>query len=374
MIFRIQESSEIGILSAPKSPLPISTKRNLYAKMQRLASDRTIIMEPATETTAVQQAPYIPGYSVISSSLIRALGETHCDLYRTVAWSSEPALYCAGDIPLSEAQCKELSQDEIAFLYIRQGDSNRLQATFRENLDSISQREDVPLADRYNLVQSIVSSEMKRLFQLLRLDETMDEFDKLGSNISHLASSGSAIPAELLAIARHNTDTFTHMINVSAYCVLTAEAMGISGKEDLKAIAKGGLMHDIGKRFMPRRLLNKITSFDEAEKRLLRTHPQKGYEELCRYEGVSFGQLMMTYQHHERIDGNGYPVRVTDKEMHLWAKICAVADVFDALTGKRPYRKPEPIPKVIGYLLESAGSHFDKEIVRCWSSIILKKS
>ena len=331
-------------------------------------------MESKLQSTGITQAPYVPGYSVVSSSLIKAMGETHCDLYKTVAWSSEPALYCAGDVPLSDSQRNELSQDEVAFLYVRQGDSNRLQAIFRENLDSIAEREDVPLADRYNLVQSIVTSEMKRLFQLIRLDETMGEFDKLGSNISHLVSSGSTVPAELLAIARHSTDTFTHMINVSAYCVLTAEAVGISDKDELRAIAKGGLLHDIGKRFMPRRLLNKVTSFDEEDRRLIQTHPQRGYEELCRFESISFGQLMMAYQHHERIDGNGYPVRITGDEMHLWAKICAVADVFEALTGKRPYRKPEPISKVVGYLLEAAGTHFDKEIVQCWSTIILKKS
>ena len=111
------------------------------------------------------------------------------------------------------------------------------------------------------------------------------------------------------------------MINVAAYCVLAAAAVGLSKKAELAEIAMGGLLHDIGKRFMPRHLLNKNTSFDEDEKRLIRTHPQKGYEELCRFENISFGQLMMVYQHHERIDGTGYPVRVTGAEMHLWAKI-----------------------------------------------------
>jgi HD-GYP domain-containing protein (c-di-GMP phosphodiesterase class II) len=331
-------------------------------------------MESALETASVTQAPYVAGYSVVSSSLIKAMGESHCDLYKAVSWSSEPALYCAGDVSLSDAQRSELSQDKIAFLYVRQSDSDRLQKVLRDNLDSIVQREDVPLADRYNLVQTVASAEMKRLFQLIRLDESIVEFDKLGGNISSLISSGSAVPGELLAIARHSADTFTHMINVSAYCVLTAEAIGISDKEELKAIAKGGLLHDIGKRFLPRRLLNKITSFDQEEMRLIQTHPQKGYEELCRFESVSFGQLMMAYQHHERIDGKGYPVRITGKEMHPWAKICAVADVFEALTGKRPYRKPEPIPQVVDHLMNAAGTHFDEEIVRCWSTIILKKS
>jgi HD-GYP domain-containing protein (c-di-GMP phosphodiesterase class II) len=325
-------------------------------------------------TTGIKQAACVPGYLVVPTGLLRGMGDCRCALYKAVAWNTEPALFCAAEIPLSDSQREELSQDGDSSYYVRQADAQRLHAFLRENLDRIVEREDVPLADRYHLVRTIVSTEMKRLFQLLRLDDTIGEFDKLGSNITHLASSGSTVPAELLAIARHCADTFTHMINVASYCVLIAEAAGISNKEELKQIATGGLLHDIGKRFMPKHLLHKTTSFDEGEKRLIRTHPQRGYEELCRFENISFGQLMMAYQHHERIDGEGYPVRITGAEMHFWAKICAVADVFEALTGNRPYRKPEPIPVVVDRMLEAAGEHFDKEVVQCWSAIILKKS
>lgn len=333
-----------------------------------------MIMEPATGISNTVQAPCVPGYCVVPSSVILALGDCRCDLYKTVAWSSEPALYCAGNVALSEDQTKELSDGDSHFLYIRQTDSNRLQTVIRENLGLLSGCEEIPLADRYNLVQSIACDDMKRLFQIIHLDDRLVEFDNLGNNISRLVLTDATVPAELLEIARHNTDAFTHLINVSAYCVLTAKALGISDEEELQEIAKGGLLHDIGKRFMPRRLLNKITSFDPEEKRLLRTHSQKGYEELSRLDNISFGQLMMAYQHHERIDGKGYPVCITGEEMHLWAKICAVADVIDALTGMRPYRKPEPIEKVIGYLSDAAGSHFDKEIVECWNTITLAKS
>ena len=113
-------------------------------------------MEPAVESAGIVQAPHKPGFNAVPASLIRALGECHCDLYRGVAWSSEPATFFAGDISLSVAQRNELSQGELACLYVRQADSKRLQTIFREKLDSIAEHEDVPLADRYNLVQSIV--------------------------------------------------------------------------------------------------------------------------------------------------------------------------------------------------------------------------
>ena len=124
-------------------------------------------------------------------------------------------------------------------------------------MDDIVEREDIPLADRYELVQNIVATDMKRLFHLIKLENLVEQFHDLGNNMSRLVTAAPVAPDALLDIARHNTDTFTHMINVSAYCVLLAKSLGISDEAELKAIATGGLMHDIGKRFMPRRLLNK---------------------------------------------------------------------------------------------------------------------
>jgi HD-GYP domain-containing protein (c-di-GMP phosphodiesterase class II) len=320
------------------------------------------------------QAPCIPGYCLVPSGLLAVLGGCRCDLFKPVSWSTEPALYCSANAALTAEQTSELTEDKSLFLYVRQGDSNRLQTVLRENLDQLSGCEEIALEDRYNLVQTIACDDMKRLFQLIHLDGKIDEIDNLGNNISNLVLADATVPSELLDIARHNTDAFTHLVNVSAYCVLTARMLGISDEEELKAIAKGGLLHDFGKRSMPRKLLNKITSFDPEEKKLLRSHTQKGYEELSRIGGLSFGQLMMVYQHHERIDGKGYPVCIIGEEMHLWAKICAVADVIDALTGTRPYRKPESLDKVVEYLGDAAGTHFDAEIVECWNTITHAKS
>ncbi len=76
---------------------------------------------------------------------------------------------------------------------------------------------------------------------------------------------------------------------------------------------------------------------------------------------------MMVYQHHERVDGSGYPVGVTGRDIHPWAKMLAVVDVFDAMTGTRPYRNSSSTRVALQYLNHNSGSQFDPEIVRCWS-------
>jgi HD-GYP domain-containing protein (c-di-GMP phosphodiesterase class II) len=87
---------------------------------------------------------------------------------------------------------------------------------------------------------------------------------------------------------------------------------------------------------------------------------------------MSFEQLMMVYQHHERFDGKGYPVGVQGEEIHPWARMLAVVDVFDAMTGTRPYRRPATAQEAMEYIGRSAGTHFDPEMVKCWKSTMAK--
>jgi HD-GYP domain-containing protein (c-di-GMP phosphodiesterase class II) len=83
---------------------------------------------------------------------------------------------------------------------------------------------------------------------------------------------------------------------------------------------------------------------------------------------------MMVYQHHERVDGTGYPTGCIGNEIHLWAKICSVVDVFEALTSHRPYRSPMPRLRALELIQRDSGTAFDPEIFQCWDMIIKNSS
>ena len=146
--------------------------------------------------------------------------------------------------------------------------------------------------------------------------------------------------------------------------------MGICDPSDLTRLAAGAMLHDIGKRSIPAKILSKPARLDPDERAVIETHPQRGYEDLCRRADVTHEQLMMVYQHHERIDGKGYPVGLVGDEIHPWAKLLAVVDVFDAMTGTRPYRQPATPQSALKYVKENAGKHFDPEAVECWHSAL----
>jgi putative nucleotidyltransferase with HDIG domain len=174
-------------------------------------------------------------------------------------------------------------------------------------------------------------------------------------------------------VLHHDYATFTHSANVAFYSAMLASELGL-GQEDVQQITAGGLLHDLGKLEIDEKILCKPGKLDDDEFRTIRMHPTNGFRKLARREDLSAGQLMMVYQHHERIDGRGYPTGCVGEDVHLWAKICAVVDVFEALTSHRPYRSPMPRARAIELLARDSGTAFDPEIFSCWAAIIQKCS
>ncbi len=176
---------------------------------------------------------------------------------------------------------------------------------------------------------------------------------------------------DMYDLMMHDYYTFTHSANVATYCVTLAQKLGITDRADLARIAAGGLLHDIGKRQIPRRVLNAPQKLTAAERESMQRHPQIGFEELSSGSELTWSQLMMVYQHHERFDGRGYPVGILGEELDPWARICAVCDVFDALTSDRPYRPAITIAAACDFVERRSEKSFDPEIVRCLTSMML---
>lgn len=180
--------------------------------------------------------------------------------------------------------------------------------------------------------------------------------------------------ATLFKVLIHDYYTYTHVTNVAVYCLVLAEALGIRSQKELSAIAVGALLHDVGKRMIPVSLLNKTGPLTPEERTLINEHPTAGFKELCRLEHLSREQLMMVYQHHERLDGKGYPCGITEEEILPWSRICCVADVYDAITSHRAYHRPMPVAEAAAYLVRHAGTTFDKDMVACWISKVMSQA
>ena len=175
---------------------------------------------------------------------------------------------------------------------------------------------------------------------------------------------------DVLRVMSHDYGAFTHSMNVATNCLLLAKRLGIDDQQELLRIGQGGLLHDIGMQYVPRQITDKPGKLTPREQRTVQEHPIHGFKELCLRGDLTWGQLMMVYGHHERCDGQGYPVGLVGPEIHEYARLCAIADAYEAICHDRNYRRASRRRDALEYLGRQAGRAFDEEMMRCWISAL----
>lgn len=160
-----------------------------------------------------------------------------------------------------------------------------------------------------------------------------------------------------------DNETGMHVVRMSKIAQLLAQAMGMS-EDDTKLLLHASPMHDIGKIGIPDNVLLKPGKLDPDEWEVMKTHAQIGAEILGDHESPLMQMArLVAMTHHEKWDGSGYPKGLKGEEIPLVGRITAVADVFDALTSERPYKKGWPIEEAVQFIKDQAGSHFDPAVV-----------
>ena len=163
------------------------------------------------------------------------------------------------------------------------------------------------------------------------------------------------------AIAKRDSDTGAHNYRVAWLSAKTGEALGLQGAP-MQSLIAGSFLHDAGKIGIPDAILLKPGRLDDAEMQIMRTHVEQG-EQIVSGAGWLDGARDVVACHHEKWDGSGYPLGLRGEQIPLAARIFAVADVFDALSSRRPYKEPFPPEQVMRILQEGRGQHFDPQVL-----------
>lgn len=201
---------------------------------------------------------------------------------------------------------------------------------------------------------------------------TGDEFEELAGSFNHMVGRIRDLLGELdelnvgtiralaSAIDAKSRWTAGHSDRVTKVSVEIGRAMGLSGA-DLEALERGAILHDVGKIAVPLHVLDKDGPLDEGDWALMRAHPGHGVRivrPITRYARL----LPIIGQHHERVDGSGYPDGLKGEEIDIMARIVAIADAFDAMTSDRPYRAGMRVERALAIIREESGTMFDSEI------------
>ena len=304
----------------------------------------------------------------ISIATLTPSSQLGLDLYQAEADTENYILYRGGDYPLTVNDLERLRARGVEQLFISR-DSQAFYKDYLREIATSGDSENVSLAVRTQAVTEVVRQILQEAFSEDNTEQTIDAASQLGTLTADILTNDQFAVKDMLKVLHHDYATFTHSANVAFYCGMLANELGYS-KEVVEEITAGGLLHDLGKLEIRDELLRKPGKLTELEFREIRMHPIVGFKKLAYREDLVEVQLMMTYQHHERLDGKGYPVGCVEDDIHPWAKLCSVVDVYEALTSNRPYRKAMPRKKALLIMEREIGSAFDPELFRCWQSII----
>ena len=160
-----------------------------------------------------------------------------------------------------------------------------------------------------------------------------------------------------------SSETGQHVKRVAEYSKLLAQKIGLESK-DVNKLFMASPMHDIGKIGIPDSILNKNGKLDAAEWEIMKTHAQLGYDILKNSKReILQAAAIVSHTHHEKWDGSGYPLGIKGDNIHIFGRITAIADVFDALGSERVYKKAWPLEKILELFNEEKGKHFDPNLI-----------
>ena len=188
------------------------------------------------------------------------------------------------------------------------------------------------------------------------------DLQKCVSNVISDILKNPDVQVSLNDIASKDEYTFTHSVSTMVYALMIARKLNYS-EQMLDLLGMGTLLHDIGKMIIDPSVMFKESQLTKQEYEYVKMHALYGYQALRRITMLPEQARLIAYMHHERLDGRGYPRGLTGEEIPEFSRIVAIADVYDALTTDRCYRKKWPANKALDFLIERSGTDFDPVLV-----------
>lgn len=207
----------------------------------------------------------------------------------------------------------------------------------------------------------IFRSDQRQLHEYDALQKRHQEVKELNAEIE---ATQNEVVFTLGAIGEHRSkETGYHVKRVAQYTYLLAKYYGLP-EEECDLLKQASPMHDIGKVAIPDNILNKPAKLTNDEFKTIQEHAQLGYE-MLKYSQRPLLKAAATlaHQHHEKYNGSGYPQGLKGEDIHIYGRITAIADVFDALSCKRVYKDQWPDAEVFAYIKQERGKHFDPQLV-----------
>jgi putative nucleotidyltransferase with HDIG domain len=305
--------------------------------------------------------PAPPGYEPVPARVLTGISSLPCDLH---IWRGpRPILYASKGGDLRKVIAR--AQRGMSFL-VREVDSDLLRGALAASLPRVMANQRMTAAERSKTAYSIAAKVLIPVFTRenpLDRDGLLLTHKVIDSITLHLIEDEEMVWAMVATMQKHLA-THTHAINTAVYGIVLARFMQLGPADTIRDVARGGLLHDIGKNRVPRTVLDKPSALDGSEWQVIRTHVKSGHDMIIRALGYPPSYAHIVAEHHERCDGSGYPAGRSAAGIPLDAQVVGLVDAFDALTTRRPYRAAVSAFDALHLLRVAMRGQFSDEILR----------
>ena len=238
----------------------------------------------------------------------------------------------------------EFLQSKGGGIYVAEGDPDpeelELQIQIPEHTQRVVEKERVEDRSKVRLNEDVkkrVGEGIQYLFDNTSSSSFVEETENVSKELLSAITDDDAVAIDISILKVSDEYTFKHSVDVATLAMIIGKNYGLS-KEELREIGIAGLLHDVGKSQVPIDILNKPDKLSDDEFSVMKNHSLYGYNILKENKNFPIGIMSGVLQHHEKINGKGYPMGVTGDKIHKYAKIISVSDVYDALVTERPYK------------------------------------
>lgn len=275
---------------------------------------------------------------------------------------------------LDDFQIEYLKTKGIGGIYIAEGepDPDELDLQIPQYTRDLIEKSKVPDRPKVKLSDSVkqqIGAGVQQLFANPNAENFTESSVNIANELTDSILKDDAVAIDLGMLKVSDEYTFRHSVDVAAVSVMIGKSMGLP-TEELRELGISGLLHDVGKAKIPAEVLNKPGKLDDNEFALMKQHTLFGFQILKEKGTFSDGIMRGVLQHHEKLNGRGYPLGTPDAGIHKYARIIAVADIFDALNTKRPYKDPFPKAQTIEMIM-SMTPELDIEMIHAFLNTVI---
>ncbi len=280
-------------------------------------------------------------------------------------------LYRSTDIHFGQKDYQRLMGSGVEFVYVSVKDHQVYYRTIEESIEKIVSDADTQLERKTEI---LYSTSMELANQILLKPPGRNEIDrtaKMAHVTVQLIMQDQNAFSRLFEISNHDFYTATHLVNVCSSAISLANKIGLGDQQVLNKLGTGAMLHDIGKIFIPSELLNAPGKLTNAQHAQLRSHVELGRAHLSEVSDLPPEAMAIVAEHHERMDGSGYPNGLKGEQISAMGRLGGIVDTFDAMTSVRPYREHTfSVEDALQLLEDQAQEKFDKEIVKAFNKLM----